>query len=89
MWQSLKTTISQWWDNTKSWFKYSETILIARLTAFAGLVTAALGALDWSSISSTVTSTTGFNSRQVISVGIFALVQGVIIEWARRRNADI
>lgn len=89
MWQSLKTTLSNWWVNVKGWFLYSETIFIARLTAFAGLVTAALGSLDWSGISGVVTSTTGFDSKQIISVGVFALVQGIIIEWGRRRNSGL
>lgn len=89
MLQSLKSKLSEFYASTKSWFKYSETILIARITAGAGLVTAALGSMDWSGISGVVSSTTGFNAKQVISVGIFALVQGIILEWARRRNSNL
>lgn len=89
LWSPLANTLSNWYASAKSWFKYSETILIARLTAGAGLVTAALGSMDWSGISGVVSSTTGFNAKQVISVGVFALVQGVILEWARRRNSDL
>lgn len=85
----LKQKLSEWYASVKAWFKYSETILIARLTAGAGLVAAALGSMDWSGISGVVSSTTGFNAKQVISVGILALVQGIILEWARRRNSDL
>lgn len=82
---SLKRKLSNYYKSVKAWFKYSESLFIARITAFLGLVTAALGSMDWSGISGVVSST-GFTAKQIISVGIFALVQGIVLEWARRRN---
>jgi hypothetical protein len=77
------------WDRVKAWFKRSETILIARGTAFLGFITAAFAAIDWSPLFTFFGTNTGFDKRQVIALGVMAVVQGIGIEVARRRNDEV
>lgn len=83
----MLTKLKNWWAGVKAWFKNSETIFLSRLTAFVGFVTAVVGGMDWSPLSSLDLST-GFNKSQIISLGITMLIQGVVLELARRRNAQ-
>lgn len=80
----IKQTLQKWWDNTKAFFKRSETIFYARLQALAGLVLAILGSIDWSQI-----STWDFTTpRQTAWLGIGLIVNGTVTELLRRRNMD-
>lgn len=68
----------------KRWFLNSETILAARLTQATGFVIAVGGSLDFSPL----LGMTGFHRSQAIWLGSIILVQGVLIELARRRRAS-
>lgn len=63
------------------WFRNSETILLARITALTGFVIAVLGALDWSSLVNLDVT----NKKQTVFTGLIVLAQGVAVEAARRR----
>lgn len=80
--------LSKLWDQVKAWFKYSETILIARLQVVIGFFTAAFAAIDWSQFS-TLNWATGFTNKQLLWLGVGALVSGIVTEIARRRNSDL
>lgn len=72
-------------DHIKSFFNYSETLLIARVEAIVGFCAAVVGAVDWSPFF----GLTGFDRKQVMYLGGISLVKGVATEWARRRNSTI
>lgn len=79
-------------DNTlygkvKSWFKNSETILLARSEMAIGFVVTVVSALDWSPFLS-MNFDTGFSSRQAGVLGGIMITRGVFAEWARRRSTD-
>lgn len=62
------------------WFRDSQTILVARITAASGFVTAVVGGLDWSPL----LGMSGFDRKQVIIMGGIVLLIGVSHEIARR-----
>lgn len=72
-------------DKIKAWFKYSESIFIARVEALIGFVIAAASAADWGPL-----LTLGVDSATSIKAGIWLgsvwFVKGLTQEWARRRN---
>lgn len=72
-------------NKIKSWFKHSETIFLARLEAFIGVLVAGLAALDFSHIIS-LSSAVGFDWKQVVVVGGIMFVSGIVREWLRKRN---
>jgi hypothetical protein len=65
------------WTKIKAWFQYSETILLARLQVFAGIVFGAFMALDPSLFQAYVPAQ---------YVPLYLLGVGVLTEYARRRN---
>lgn len=73
------------YNKIKAWFKYSETVLLARIEAISGLVIASISALDWSPLL-TLGIDTGASLKQGIYLGSIMFVQGILTEWARRRN---
>ncbi len=79
-------SLNLWWEEVKAFFKYSETIFLARITAFSGLVTAVMGSVDWSPVFSGLGLDTGFSWKQTTWLGIGIFVKGIIDELARRRN---
>lgn len=81
--------LKDFWESLKAFFKYSETIFIARITAFSGLVTAVMGSVDWSPIFNGLGMDTGFSWKQTTWLGIGIFFKGIIDELARRRNANI
>lgn len=85
MLQSLK----QFWEDLKAFFKYSETIFLARLTAFSGLITAVAGSIDWSPVFNGLGMDTGFSWKQTTWLGIGIFFKGILDELARRRNANL
>lgn len=64
-------------EKLKSWFLWSETILIARLQVFAGTVLAVVLAMDPSIFQSSIPSQYW---------PLFLVVFGVVLEYARKRN---
>lgn len=85
MLQSIKV----FWEDLKAFFKYSETILIARLQALVGLVTAVVGMVDWSPVFNLLGADTGFSWKQTTWLGIGLFFKGIVDELARRRNANL
>lgn len=76
---------SNFWDKTKAFFKRSEVIFYARLQSLSGFVLAVLGAIDWQQISNWDFTT----PKQTAWLGIGLIVNGVVTEGLRRRNAAI
>lgn len=83
MWNKLKQT----YQNTKDWWNnVVHTILLARLTAITGFITAVAGSMNWAPLLS-LDVDTGFSRNQVIWLGAVMVVQGIIFELVRRYNA--
>lgn len=80
--------IKEWWAGVKAWFKHSETIFIARLTALVGAVTSTVTAVDWAPLVNFGMSP-GFTWKQAMAIGLSLLFGGVMLELARRRNANM
>lgn len=84
--QSPKSLLKQPLQSSQSsllakWFRNSETILVARLTAVSGFVIAVLNGLDWSSfINLDIT-----DHKQFTFAGLGLLAHGFVTELARRR----
>lgn len=72
------------WDSVKSWFKYSESIALARLEALSGFLIAAIAGLNWEAVLSWDFSN-GFN-KEFLFAGLGWFAKGLIQEWLRRRN---
>lgn len=75
--------IKQLWDNTKAWFKYSETIFWARLQTLSGFLIAAFAAVDWTQL-----TITGI-SKETALLAIGLALNGLFTEYLRRRNANL
>lgn len=67
-----------------SWFRNSATILVARVTAFSGLMLAALSAMDWT----TLVGINPSDRKQAFWSGGAIFAHGLITELARRRTLD-
>lgn len=76
---------SDLWNKLKAWFKYSETILLARMESLSGLIIASVSALDWSPMLN-LGIDTGASIKQGVILGSIMFVKGITTEWARRRN---
>ena len=74
------------WESIKAWFKYSETILLARVEAFAGILIAALEGVDWSPLL-TLDFANAIHNKQALYIGGLIFAKGLILEIARRRRA--
>lgn len=81
-------SLSKLWDGVKSWFKYSETILLARLEVITGFLIAAVEGMDWSALMNLDFSNSIAN-KQLLAVGGIVVVKGFVSEYARRRNANL
>lgn len=82
-------TLEHWFEEVKSFFKYSETIFIARLQSLTGLIMAVVGTVDWSPVFNLLGLDTGFSWKQTTWLGIGLFFKGIIDELARRRNATL
>lgn len=82
-------TFTNTWEELKSFFKYSETIFLARITALTGLLTVVFSSVDWSPIFSGLGVDTGFSWKQTTWLGVGIFIKGILDELARRRNADL
>ncbi len=76
------------WGSTKAFFKHSTTILVARVTAFTGLIIAAAGLMSWGPLLS-LNLDTGLSRNQVFWIGGITFLQGLITELARRRTLGV
>lgn len=74
------------WTKIRNWFKDSETIFLARLTAFSGFIVGALGSIDWTPFFS-LDFTNAFSMTQATWVGFGMFIHGIISEIARRNRA--
>lgn len=83
MLSSLKQKISNSWQEAKAFFKYSETILLARVQVLFGFILASVTSIDWTALS-------GFVSyKQAMSTAGLLVLNGMLTEYARRRNSDL
>jgi hypothetical protein len=73
------------WAKIVKFFHDSEVIFMARLEAISGFVVTALAAINWDQLFS-MSSLPSFTWNQAATVGAIMLVQGVVLEWARRRR---
>lgn len=80
----LPTLSQSKWNRVKSWFKYSESIALARFFVFLGFIIGVVGVLDWTSLIGSVT--TGATDKQLMILGSFMAFQGISFEVARRRR---
>lgn len=78
------STLAQWWDNIKAWFKRSETIAWARFQTLAGFVLAVSGGIDWTAVTSNFA-----DAKHAMWIGIGLVINGVTTELLRRRNATL
>lgn len=62
------------------------SIIEARVTAFAGLVTSAVGFMDWSPLTNLFGTGTAFTKEQVMGLGAVTFVKGIFSEITRRAN---
>lgn len=76
------SNLSNFWENTKAFFRRSHVIFYARLQSLSGFILAVLGSLDWSQISTWDFAT----PKQTAWLGIGLIVNGTITEVLRRRN---
>lgn len=83
MLSSLKQKLSNAFETTKAFFKYSETILLARLQVFSGILFVVIGKTDWTSLSDFV------SYKQTMWLAFLLIVNGLMTEYARRRNSDL
>lgn len=74
------------WEDVKAFFKYSETILWARIQVLTGFLLTVFGAIDWSPFLGMNVLNTDFSWNQVAWLGIITITNGVITELVRRRN---
>jgi hypothetical protein len=74
------------WTKIKSAAGPVGSIIEARVTALAGLVTAGIGFMDWSPLTSLFGTGTVFNQTQVMALGGIAFVKGIFSEITRRAN---
>ncbi len=80
----FKGTIAIWWDNTKAFFKRSETIFYARLQVFSGFMLAAFTGIDWTTITMKLD-----DAKQSLYLASGLIANGIITELLRRRNANL
>lgn len=76
-----------WYEDTKRWFKHSESILIARSEVATGFVVSLVSMMDWSPLLA-IGADTGFTWKQGATLGGMLVAKGFFSEWARRRNAS-
>lgn len=76
-------------DKVKSWFKYSETIFLSRISAAIGFVIAAVGSMDFSPLWSLFQTGTDFTQKQLIFIGVAIVGAGITFELARRRSSSL
>lgn len=82
MFEYLKNIKERVW----AFFDNSGTIVVARLTALLGFITAAFASMDWSLLYTLVGEPAGFSKMQALWLGGALAVKGVLDEIVRRSN---
>jgi len=80
----FKGTIARWWDNTKVFFKRSETIAWSRFQVLSGFLLAAFTGIDWTTVTMKLD-----DAKQSLYLAAGLIVNGIITEALRRRNATL
>lgn len=62
------------------------SIIEARITLLVGLITGAIGFMDWSPLLSLFGESTDFNTKQITGLGAVIAVKGLVQEVVRRFN---
>lgn len=79
-----ETKLGAWWDSVKAFFKRSEVIFYSRLQVLLGfLLTASVG-IDWTQVTAKFS-----DMKQALYLGGGLMLNGVITELLRRRNANL
>lgn len=77
-------TIRKWWENTKAFFKNSETIFYARLQVISGFLLAVFSSVDWTSVTMNLN-----DARESVYIALGLIANGIVTEILRRRNANL
>lgn len=73
-------------DKYKSWFRYSETIFLARVGVLLGTITTFIGQMDFSPLWSMFSTGTDFTAKQIFWIGVSIVGGALTVELVRRRN---
>jgi len=76
--------ISTWWDGVKAFFKRSEVIFYSRLQVVSGFFLAVFSGIDWTTVTVNLE-----NAKQSLYIAGGLIVNGIITEVLRRRNATL
>ncbi len=82
---SFFTPLTNFWEDLKSFFKYSETILWARVQAMVGFFSGVWNSLDFSALQN-MDWQHAFENNQLAWVSFGVFVNGIFTEYLRRRN---
>lgn len=84
----IKEKLKNTWEHIKSAIGWNTvgTVVLARITAIVGFVTATVGAMDWSPLWSMLSTGTEFTKHQLIAIGVSIAGLAVTTEITRRRN---
>jgi len=85
-WDSLRTKFTNTINATKSWFKNSETIFLARLESTFGFVLGGVAGIDWNALLSLDLSNL-VKDTKVLYTAVALFIHGLVLEAMRRRNA--
>lgn len=80
----FRDKIELWWDNTKAFFKRSEVIFYSRLQVVSGFFLAVFSGIDWTTVTVNLE-----NAKQSLYIAGGLIVNGIITEVLRRRNATL
>jgi len=80
----FEAKVAVWWDNTKAFFKRSETIFYARLQVLSGFFLAAFTGIDWTTVTVKLD-----DAKQSLYLAGGLIANGIITELLRRRNATL
>lgn len=80
----MLATINKWWENTKAFFKNSETILYARLQVLSGFFLAVFSSIDWTTVTMNLN-----DAKQSLYIALGLIGNGILTEVLRRRNANL
>lgn len=80
----LTDKIALWWDNTKAFFKRSEVIFYSRMQVVSGFFLAVFSGIDWTTVTVNLE-----NAKQSLYIAAGLIVNGIVTEVLRRRNATL
>lgn len=80
----MLATINKWWENTKAFFKNSETILYARIQVLSGFFLAVFSSIDWTTVTMNLN-----DAKQSLYIALGLIGNGILTEVLRRRNANL